>query len=365
MGKPAARMGDMTVHGGVIVQGLPTVLIGGMPAARVGDMHTCPMVNPGTPPPPHVGGPIMPPGVPTVLIGGQPAACVGDMATCAGPPDTIAPPGCPTVLIGSGGGGGGGGGAGGSGGGGESEGDSGSGGGPAVEDEAEDTEEHFLDVSFTDKGGSPITGVGYTVTSPDGKQTSGLLAGKIRRSGIEPGTYEIKLHAITNACWSVEEAHIGDTVTLSAKTSGIESGTKATFIIYVRDFHSPDRELLTITSEVNNDKVEAQWTTAVDERLLEIQNANIQYGYSSPLYYFVVSAGECEARSRMMKLWDVIEIKLLDEEGNGIGNKKCRVKCPNGEIRESTLDGQGYVKVERVLPGRVEVSFELRDDTTH
>jgi uncharacterized Zn-binding protein involved in type VI secretion len=29
MGMPAARMGDMTVHGGVIVMGMPTVLIGG------------------------------------------------------------------------------------------------------------------------------------------------------------------------------------------------------------------------------------------------------------------------------------------------------------------------------------------------
>ena len=28
-GKPAARMGDTTAHGGVIVQGLPTVIIGG------------------------------------------------------------------------------------------------------------------------------------------------------------------------------------------------------------------------------------------------------------------------------------------------------------------------------------------------
>jgi len=71
------------------------------PAARVGDMHTCPMVTPGVPPIPHVGGPILPPGCPTVLIGGMPAARVGDMATCVGPPDTIAPPGCPTVLIGN------------------------------------------------------------------------------------------------------------------------------------------------------------------------------------------------------------------------------------------------------------------------
>ena len=99
MGQPAARMGDMTAHGGVVTLGFPQVLIGGMPAARMGDMHTCPMVTPGTPPVPHVGGPISQ-GSPTVLIGGMPVARVGDMVTCTGPPDTIIPPGCPTVLIG-------------------------------------------------------------------------------------------------------------------------------------------------------------------------------------------------------------------------------------------------------------------------
>ena len=59
------------------------------PAARVGDMHVCPMVTPGTPPIPHVGGPVTGPGAPTVLIGGMPAAVMGDMCTCTGPPDTI------------------------------------------------------------------------------------------------------------------------------------------------------------------------------------------------------------------------------------------------------------------------------------
>lgn len=59
----------------------------GQPAARVGDLHTCPMVDPG--PKPHVGGPVLPPGEPSVLIGGSPAARVGDQATCVGPPDII------------------------------------------------------------------------------------------------------------------------------------------------------------------------------------------------------------------------------------------------------------------------------------
>ena len=71
----------------------------GQPAARLGDMHTCPMQTPGTPPIPHVGGPVTGPGVPVVLIGGLPAAVMGDVCTCVGPPDASAK-GSSTVLIG-------------------------------------------------------------------------------------------------------------------------------------------------------------------------------------------------------------------------------------------------------------------------
>jgi uncharacterized Zn-binding protein involved in type VI secretion len=59
------------------------------PAARLTDMHQCPMMTPGIPPIPHVGGPIVGPGAPTVLIGGLPAAKLGDLAVCVGPPDSI------------------------------------------------------------------------------------------------------------------------------------------------------------------------------------------------------------------------------------------------------------------------------------
>lgn len=60
----------------------------GQPAARVGDPHVCPAVTPGTPPIPHVGGPILPAGAVRVMIGGQPAARMGDQAFCAASPPT-------------------------------------------------------------------------------------------------------------------------------------------------------------------------------------------------------------------------------------------------------------------------------------
>ncbi|MBP8307040.1 MAG: PAAR domain-containing protein [Burkholderiaceae bacterium] len=91
----AARLGDPSVHGGVIVSGFPTVLIGKKPAARITDMHTCPLVTVLVP---HVGGPIIM-GSPTVLVGFMPQSRMGDMMICVGPPDAIAM-GEPTVLVG-------------------------------------------------------------------------------------------------------------------------------------------------------------------------------------------------------------------------------------------------------------------------
>ncbi|MNK82577.1 PAAR motif protein [compost metagenome] len=68
------------------------------PAARLTDFHQCPMVTPGVPPVPHVGGPIVGAGAPTVIISGLPAAKVGDTLVCVGPPDSIIK-GSATVMI--------------------------------------------------------------------------------------------------------------------------------------------------------------------------------------------------------------------------------------------------------------------------
>ncbi len=90
---PAARMGDVTNHGGTIVgPGEATVLIGGMPAAVALDTHVCVL-----PPPGHV--PTSSPfpiGSATVLIGGKPALRVGDVCLCG----ASAAVGEPTVMIG-------------------------------------------------------------------------------------------------------------------------------------------------------------------------------------------------------------------------------------------------------------------------
>lgn len=65
------------------------------PAARIGDMHTCPMVNPG--PVPHVGGPDIS-GSGNVITGYMPQARVSDTLVCVPAIDKISA-GSPTVLV--------------------------------------------------------------------------------------------------------------------------------------------------------------------------------------------------------------------------------------------------------------------------
>ncbi len=206
----------------------------GKPAARIGDMHVCPMVTPGTPPIPHVGGPLIGPGCPTVLIGGMPAAVLGDMCVCTGPPDTIAMGssgvmiggkpaarvgdqcahggtitiGCSTVLIGE---------------------TMPVAPGPLTEDliataakeekpgeqtaltEAipgtDATEKNGLDmIAFTlvNQDGSPVQGMKYEITLPDKSRRKGLTdsSGHVLITDIEPGDCEISFPDLHAAEWN-------------------------------------------------------------------------------------------------------------------------------------------------------------------
>jgi uncharacterized Zn-binding protein involved in type VI secretion len=88
----AARVGDVTSHGGTITgPGVSTVLIGGMPAAVAGDTHVCSL-------PPNTHQPtssIFPLGSTTVLISGRGALRTSDPCICG----AMAAVGEPTVLV--------------------------------------------------------------------------------------------------------------------------------------------------------------------------------------------------------------------------------------------------------------------------
>ncbi len=91
----AARVGDLTTHGGTIVgPGAATVMIGGMPASVVGDLHACAIIS--TPATPHLTSSPFLMGSTSVFICGKPAIRTTDICLCGA--NVII--GCPTVIIG-------------------------------------------------------------------------------------------------------------------------------------------------------------------------------------------------------------------------------------------------------------------------
>jgi uncharacterized Zn-binding protein involved in type VI secretion len=362
VGKPAARIGDMTAHGGTIVMGWPTVLIGGMPAARLSDMHVCPMVTPAPVPIPHVGGPIIL-GSFGVLIGGMPAARVGDMAMCVGPPDVIAL-GCFTVLIG------------------ETMAGAAAGPGPikvglssaaaahlaaatALSDntEASTKIEHWVEFEFVDKAGKPVSGVHYKFTDSGGKESKGVLRpdGRICRDALNAGQCNAQLFSVHSAKWSKNNPEVGEKVKLTAETIGFENGTKGVFQVFKRDINKPDILHVTIETLVQGDKIEGEWEYIVRQGSLEEESLKRQdEPYSAPEFYFVAGVENCESRSGLLTYRDWIEFTFKDEQGNSLANKKYKLYLASGETREGKLDSSGHAKVKDIPPGKVKIFLDPR-----
>lgn len=348
----AARLGDSCAHGGAIVAGCPTVLIGGMPAARVGDMHVCPMVTPGTPPIPHVGMPIIPPGSPTVLIGGMPAARMGDMAPCTGPPDSIVM-GCMTVLIGTSGSGSGSGG--GAGGGGAASAKAGAANALSGNIEVTTKQEHWIEFEFKDKAGNPVSGVPYKLKDPDSKDSEGILKpdGRILRDATGKGKGEVILYSLQNAKWSKEIAKVGEKVKLTAESQGFENGKKVTIQIFKKDFNGTDTVVKTLEKDISGNKIEIEL-----ENNFEIENSTSNNKkYSSAGYYFEVFSGQSRTKSGMLYIEDFIEIELKDDEGNAKANEEFILFLSNGKVEQGKLDGNGYKKIEKIPAGKYSIKF--------
>ncbi len=383
MGKPAARLGDMTAHGGALVLGNPTVLAGKMPVSCLGDMHVCPMFTALVP---HVGGPVLL-GSFGVFAGGRPVARMGDPVICVGPPDTIAL-GAFTVLVGDISPGSGGAGAG------EAGGGSGSAiamaiasaivksakaaallavavatsaaassvgaaaataGGSSETATGKSRPGHWIRFKFVDKAGLPVAGVPYAFEGPAGLKLTGATGsgGEIYRDGLRSGQCTVRLMDLSDAKWSVDKAKVGDSVTLSAQAEGFPDGTAATVRIFCRDLRGPDLKVEERSVEVSGGKVETQW--AFQEK--EDDDEDAPAGYSSPEFFFVVEAEGCQAVSGMLEIQNWVELELKDEDGQLLADEEYRALLPTGEIRKGKTDSKGRARIDDVPPGPVRVEI--------
>jgi uncharacterized Zn-binding protein involved in type VI secretion len=254
-----------------------------MPAATLGDMHVCPMATPGTPPIPHVGGPITL-GSTGVFIGKKPAARMGDMAVCVGPPSTVIM-GCPTVMIGEAGSGS----------------QAGSAGSAAAASAASIKGPQKVnalilpkrpaapaqvssDVALLvkDSAGKPLFGADFLLVDPDGVEQLAATApdGTYHRSGPWPSgqSFQATFRSVAQAKIDKAQMKDGQVGTFSATVDGFAAGTQGLFRL-VREAPGGDSDLALVSGIVKGNKMEAKWTYRMgqlDELLGEKTNSDVQ-----------------------------------------------------------------------------------------
>ncbi len=347
MGKPAARLADNTAHGGLITgPGVPTVMIGKKPAATLGDMHTCPMATPATPPIPHVGGPIIL-GSTGVFIGKKPAARMGDMAVCVGPPSTIIL-GAVNVLIGEVG-----------------SGSSASSANKASKakgaqitgpkkvkalepEDFSDTSDKspFIDVIFKDGAGKIINGLLYQILGPSNEEIIGssTIAGQANHVGLaKDGQFSMDLGAVANCKWSATESKPGEKLTLEADIDIEESSS--TLLLQIHNFNNEGSQL--VHSEdvsISGKKLKHNWTIPTE-------------GMALQKLQFSISRGNLMGVSNYLEIHDFAEINLKTEDGNPITDLEYYMYFADGSIRNGKLDKDGHAVEENVPPGEYSVKF--------
>lgn len=365
MGKPAARMGDLTAHGGTIVVGQPNVLIGRLPAATLGGMHVCPMVT-GTVP--HVGGPITV-GSTGVMIGKRPAARVGDLVTCVGPPSMIVM-GCPNVLIG------------------EVGSSSKEGGAPGAKpgakarkngpkaikpfpleipdltSENRTVETRSIQCLFTDSAGKPLTGVAYRIQGPSQESIVGVstLSGMACHDGFrKAGNCRVFVPELKNARWAKPRVKMGEEAAFSVDTNLGEEIDKATVELFeIKGMLR--RQVAHWVLPVKDRKVKGAWRPAYldlpDSLGQEFKGTRTGAG-DVPAYEFVCEAGGQVAVSGLLVLEDVAEIKLVDGLGKPVPHAEYVVTFQDGSQRVGKLNAEGWANEENVPPG--EFVAEIRE----
>lgn len=363
MGKPAARLGDTTAHGGSLILGNPMILIGKMPASAMGDMQVCPMC---TGPVPHVGGPVTL-GSMGVLIGKKPAARVSDLSVCVGPPSMPAM-GCMTVLIGEAG--------------------SGSQAGSAasamaaaaakignpqaldpfpLSEPGPVTENHWLECAVVDSAGKPLGGIRYKLTDPDGKAIVGATSpeGRIYHSGYaKAGSFKVEIQGISEAKWDKDMAKVGDAVKLSAKADGYEEGAEAWFGVFEETGPNLYNLAAMLKTKVSGKKLDAEWTVGKKDggTLGAGADGTVDTAPAPRIlgYFFMAYIGGDIGVAPTLPIQDKIEFEIKDQDGKPLKDIEYEITMSDESVKKGRSDAAGKVKIDPVPSGPIKVKWKKK-----
>lgn len=192
------------------------------------------------------------------------------------------------------------------------------------------------------------------------KLSANSVEGESGRIPVYPGP------VITNMSWNAEEARSGDVLRLSADVEKVEPGTEVLVRIFEYDEDGAHDKIAEIPAEVKDMKVDLEWEYEYHEDTDEIpsQAEMERYGgsYNPPEYFFTIKIGEFEhglgQESGILTFKDYLNLKLVDDEGQGIPDVEYEITMPDGTTRTGNLDERGEARLEEIPPGTVQIVYK-------
>lgn len=158
---------------------------------------------------------------------------------------------------------------------------------------------------------------------------------------------------VSNAQWDKDVARRGELLKLTADVKNADDGTPGKMEIWEHDADGNHDFIKTLSTKVQENKLEAEWEFEYTEDTDDIPTAEeSEKGYNPPEYFFIAKVGDASAESGLVEFKDWIEIFLCDQDGNPYGNLEVILKYPDGEKKKYKTSDDGKLRLVDILPGK-------------
>lgn len=192
---------------------------------------------------------------------------------------------------------------------------------------------------------------------------------KLPKHGLkmESNLIPVKPHIqVKSLKWDKQEARRGDTLKLTADfQSGVEDNPDATVIIYEFNPDGHHFRVVSIPTQVQNNKIELLWEYEYHDDTAEIPTEEEKQKYNKhyvhPEYFFVVVIDDerigTGQESGKLKFKDWVEIELVDGQGSPMPNERYEGVFADGNRQSGKLDGNGKATISSLPPGNFTIEF--------
>ena len=210
-----------------------------------------------------------------------------------------------------------------------------------------------------------------TVLIPDNCKPNDMIyfEAELPKHGLKQQSNSIPVRPVIKVSkmqWDRQEVNRKDAVTLTCQfQSGVQDDDEATVLIYEHNPNSSDIKVVSIPTVIKDNKIEMLWEFDYQDDTIQIPTKGdlkpYKKNYANPQFFFLVvvdgvKIGE-KRESGLMKFKDWVSYPVFDEGDNILSNEQFTIQFADGTSQKGTTDTNGVLKMAKVPPGKVTITF--------